>query len=267
VKKLPILTFHSIDRSRSVISMPPPDFVRIMEGLAEDGWRGCTISGALTAWKEGAGSQNEGTRDQRIFGLSFDDGYRSVMEEAVPVLTDLGFTATLFAVAGRCGTDNQWPGQAAWVPPMQLLDWPDHEALMAAGWEIGSHGWSHLPLTAIAKPAVLREVEDAKDLLERNLAVQVPLFAYPYGAHDETVREIVRDYHEAACGVRVAAVSRNDVGDGSQLPRIDAHYLRRFPASLAIGSPAGAVYLAVRRLAAGLRRSHWDDRTVRRLEE
>jgi len=265
--KLPILTFHSIDRSGSVISMPPPDFVRIMEGLAKDGWRGCTISHALTAWKEAAAPPGESASNRKIFGLSFDDGYRNVMEEALPALTDLGFTATVFTIAGRCGTDNQWRGQAAWVPSMQLLNWPDHEALLAAGWEIGSHGWSHLPLTAIAKSAALREVENAKGLLERNLAVQVPLFAYPYGAHDETVREIVRDYHEAAFGVRVASASRTDVGDGFQLPRIDAHYLRRFPASLAIGSQAGAVYLAVRRLAAKLRRSHWDDRTVRRLEE
>jgi len=260
VNKLPILTFHSIDRSGAVISMPPPDFVRMMEDLAEDGWRGCTISDALARWQAD-------TAGEKLFGLSFDDGHRSVLEEALPALNALDFAATVFVITGRCGDDNRWPGQASWVPTMQLLDWPDLEALQAAGWEIGSHGASHLPLTEIGLPKVVQEVEEAKELLERNLAVQVPLFAYPYGAHNTIVRGIVRDYHDAACGVRLSLASRADASEGFELPRIDAHYLRRIPAPTAIGSRAGATYLAMRRWAACLRPPHWDDRTVRRLEE
>jgi len=255
VNKLPILTFHSIDRSGSVISMPPSDFVRMMEDLADAGWRGCTISEALARWT----SDTAGTK---LFGLSFDDGYRSVLEEALPTLDALDFAASVFVITGRCGDDNRWPGQASWVPTMQLLDLPDLEPLLAAGWEISSHGSSHLPLTEIDTQKVVREVQEAKALLERNLAIQVPLFAYPYGAHNATVRGIVRDYHDAACGVRMALASRADASEGFELPRIDAHYLRRIPAPMAIGSRPGTAYLAVRRWAASLRRPHWEDGTL-----
>jgi peptidoglycan/xylan/chitin deacetylase (PgdA/CDA1 family) len=250
VNRLPILTFHSIDTSGSVVSIPPPFFARMMEDLAAAGWRGCTVSEALARWQTDGASL-------KLFGLSFDDGYHNLLENALPVLDRLDFAASVFVIAGRCGDDSRWPGQASWVPTMQLLDWPDLETLMAAGWEIGSHGWSHAPLTEVDAQRVEKDVEESKTLLESNLAVQVPIFAYPYGAHNETVRRIVRDYHDAACGVRLALATRADVSEGFELPRIDAHYLRRFPASTAIGSPLGAAYLAARRWAASLRRPPW----------
>ena len=251
MNKLPILTLHSIDGSGSVISMPPPEFVRMMESLADAGWRGCTISEALARWQTDPATT-------KLFGLSFDDGYRNLLEEALPILRALDFAASVFVITGRCGDDNRWPGQPSWVPTMQLLDWPDLEALMAAGWEIASHGSSHLPLTELGRQNVVQEVEESKALLERNLAVQVPLFAYPYGAHNETVRGIVREYHDAAVGVRLALATRADASESFALPRIDAHYLRRFSAPKAIDSAAGAAYLAARRWAASLRRPPWE---------
>ena len=106
MNKLPILTFHSIDGSGSVISMPPPDFAQMMEDLADAGWQGCTISEALARWQ----TDPAGTK---LFGLSFDDGYRNLLEEALPILNALDFAASVFVIAGRCGDDSRWPGQAS----------------------------------------------------------------------------------------------------------------------------------------------------------
>jgi peptidoglycan/xylan/chitin deacetylase (PgdA/CDA1 family) len=147
---------------------------------------------------------------------------------------------------------------------MQLLDWTELESLAAAGWEIGSHGSSHLPLVAVSEPTARRETEEAKKSIERNLAIQVPLFAYPYGAHDESVRRIVADYHEAACGTRAAITSRSNLADRFDLPRIDAHYLRWLPVATTLGSPAGNAYLALRRWVSGFRRPHWDEKSLGR---
>ena len=83
--------------------MPPPNFRRIAENLAATGWRGCTVSEGLAAHKADPGTQ-------RLVALSFDDGYLNVLEEALPTLQDLGFTATVFVIAGRCGQDNRCPG-------------------------------------------------------------------------------------------------------------------------------------------------------------
>jgi len=243
---LPILTFHSVDDSGSVISLSPGEFGHVVEDLAEAGWRGCTVSEALAAWQKPS-------RHQRLVAFSFDDGYRNLLDAALPVMRGVGFTGTVFAVAGRCGGDNRWPGQPDSIPAMPLLDWPDLEALLAAGWEVGSHGLDHRALPALAPQELQGELEDSRALLEDRLATNVPLFAYPYGAHNDAVREQARNAYDAACGTRLALASQNAVRHPFDLPRIDAYYLRGFSAVQAIDSVLGRGYLAVRRIGRRLR--------------
>ena len=52
----------------------------------------------------------------------------------VPILRELGATATLFLTTGFLGGDNGWPGQPDWAPRFPLLDWEQVEALHGAGW-------------------------------------------------------------------------------------------------------------------------------------
>ena len=257
--RLPVLSFHSIDDSGSVISIGRRDFAALMTRLATDGWRGRTLSEALG--RLGAGAEagpGNGSGGRRCFGLSFDDGYLNVTTEALPVLRDLDFTATVFVIAGRCGADNRWPGQARWVPPMDLLDWPDLEMLARAGWEIGSHGLEHRPLTTLDTTAVSRDLEQARERIEARLGVPSPLLAYPYGAHDEAVCEIAARHHEAAFIDAPRLIAATDLGRPFRLPRVDAHYLRWFPASVAMAGGVGRAYLAARRWIGRLHGRHWD---------
>lgn len=243
---LPIVTFHSIDETGSVISVSPAVLERIVCDLAAAGWRGCTLSEALAAYQSFRSTE-------RLVALTFDDGYRNVATSGLPILTKYGFNATVFVIAGRCGSDNQWPGQADWVPPQPLLDWEELAALQQAGWEIGSHGVEHVALPGLDPEHAARELEDAKQQLESTLATQVPLLAYPYGMHDAEIRELTRRFHSAACGTRLALASSADVEDGFSLPRVDAYYLRRLSAPAVLGSPAGRAYLGARRWARRLR--------------
>lgn len=129
--RLPILTFHSIDVSGSVISVSPNDFAAHINTLAVEGWQSCTVSQVLE-WRQ------RGDLPGRTVAITFDDGYRNVFEAALPVLRDHGFTATVFVTAGRCGSDNRWPGQPSQIPTLPMLSWDDVSALSRAGWEIGA---------------------------------------------------------------------------------------------------------------------------------
>jgi peptidoglycan/xylan/chitin deacetylase (PgdA/CDA1 family) len=249
----PIITFHSIDDSDSVISLQPARFARIIQELADAGWRGCPVSEALSTWRAGDGRQ-------RLVGLSFDDGYRNVLEQALPVMRDAGFRATVFAVAGRCGGDNRWPGQPSSIPRLELLDIDDLANLLEAGWEIGAHGLDHLTLTALAPARAERELREARSALEARLGTPTALFAYPYGVHDRTVRELARAVYDGACGTRLAMVKAADIADPFALPRIDAYYLRGFSPVKALDTVIGRGYLAVRRWARALRRHDAGDR-------
>src|SRR3546814_4759016 len=49
-----------------------------------------------------------GDSDEKVFGITFDDGYRNVYRYAMPVLDEAGFTATNYFVARQLDGANVW---------------------------------------------------------------------------------------------------------------------------------------------------------------
>jgi peptidoglycan/xylan/chitin deacetylase (PgdA/CDA1 family) len=245
VGPVPILTYHSLDDSESVVSVPPGVFRGQMETFARRGFRGLALSELLDAWDGG------GPLPPRPMVITFDDAYRSVLEHAAPVLAGLGFRATVFAVAGQVGGLNDWPTQPAGVPRLPLCTWGELRELGGIA-EIGAHGFDHRPLDEGIAPAALhREVHDSRRALEDGLGVPVTSFAYPYGIHGAAARDAVRADYRAACGVAMKNARRDD--DRHDLGRIDAYYLRPGAATRAFGTPAGDLYLSVRALGRRVR--------------
>ena len=104
---VPILTYHSLDDSGSVISTSPAVFRAQMELLARRGYRVITLRELLDAWDSAA------TVAPNTVVLTFDDATENLLAHALPVLTALQFRATVFAVSGKLGGMNDWAGQAA----------------------------------------------------------------------------------------------------------------------------------------------------------
>lgn len=243
---LPILTFHSLDDSGSVVSLHPERFGELMRRLAERGQRGVSLEEALAPTDRGD--------DGRLFAITFDDGYRNLLERALPTLRELGFTATVFVVAGRLGEDNRWPaGPDDGVPTLELAGEAELRELMTAGWEIGSHGLSHRTLTELDERELERELADSRERLETTFEVPVRHFAYPYGRHDRRVRAQTGRHYSGAVGTRLAHCEQVDRDVPFALPRIDAHYLRRWNGEPLFRDLTGRCYLTVRRWARALR--------------
>lgn len=112
--------------------------------------------------------------DQRL-AVTFDDGDRSVLEHAFPVLSELGVPGTVFVPAGTVGA----PG---------LLDWDELGLLAAAGWEIGSHSITHACLTRLDDASLDEELRGSRELIEAQLSLPCRSIAYPYGESDARVR-------------------------------------------------------------------------------
>lgn len=245
MRRLPILTFHSIDVSGSVISVSPADFTAHINTLALEGWQSCAVSQVLR-WRQA------GDLPRRTVAITFDDGYRSVYEAALPVLRDHGFTATVFVTAGRCGSDNRWLGQPAQIPTWPMLSWDEVRALSREGWEIGAHGITHRPLTSVDSDEAMQEIKASRQILSERAGSDVLSFAYPYGAHDEAVRALVRQVYHGACGTRMDYVRANS--DPFSLPRIDAYYLGRWLSPTRLETPRGRLYVMLRRVGRRIRR-------------
>jgi murein biosynthesis integral membrane protein MurJ len=198
----PVLMYHSIarmDRDLNRVCVSPGRFAQQLDWLHRNGLRGVSIRELCQARERGAASG--------LVGLTFDDGYRDFLTSALPILERYGFTATLFIVAGLLGGENEWDGG----PRLPLLDKDELREVRARGIEIGSHGLSHVQLTALDHATLTREVQDSRELLRRLLGETVDGFCYPYGSLDgPAVRAVQEAGYAYGCGVKVpsAAVSR-----------------------------------------------------------
>src|SRR5262245_61399258 len=215
---VPILTYHSLDESGSVISMPPAVFRWQMEALKGWGFQGLALSDLLDAW------EGKSALPKRPVVLTFDDGFRNLLEHAAPVLQAVDFRATVFVVAGKCGETNDWPAGIPGIPRLPLLSWSDLRDLAQAGWEIGSHTMSHRPLTEITEKEAERETAGSQDVLQQSLGRAVTVFAYPYGLARSSDRALARTTYRASCGVVLGRARAGD--DRTWLRRIDAYYYR-----------------------------------------
>lgn len=226
-----ILTYHSLDDGGSVISVAPEIFARQMQSLADAG----IPVVPLEDLRHGVAPQ---------VAITFDDGYRNLLDHAVPVLERLGFPATVFAVSDWCGRDSGWPSQPPAVPRRPLLDRDALRAMGRAGWQIGSHTCSHPQLTTLDDAALERELADSRACLEEALGTPVESFAYPYGTLDARVRAAAARHFELACGTRLAYLDAGD--DPFDLPRLDMYYFRAAPDLSTLFAPARRSYVALR---------------------
>ena len=242
-----IVSYHAIASPASAVAVPPDRFERDLHALRDAGYAFVSLD-RCADWLAGACALPD-----RAAVITFDDGYASVAIAGLPVLQRLGAAATVFVIAGRLGGDNQWPGQAAGIPPMPLVDAGALRELVHAGIAVGSHSWSHAVLTRVSTEALRAEMIDSADRLEQLLQVPVRHFAYPYGERGS--REVALAH--ARYATAVSAASRLVARDANphDLPRLDAHDLHVAQRLRLLGAAPLAPYLAARRSARQLRRA------------
>lgn len=112
-----------------------------------------------------------------LAALSFDDGMDDNHAVALPILTELGVTATVYVATGLIGKPNPWlaPGAGA-----RMMDEPELRELAAAGFEIGAHSVTHPDLSQLDYETCLREMTESRRTLERVVGAPVQTFAYPF---------------------------------------------------------------------------------------
>jgi len=176
--------------------------------------------------------------------LTFDDGFRNFREVAWPLLAKHRFPATVFVVSGYCGRRNDWPGQTAGLPRLDLMSWSELRELTAHGIQLGAHSVHHPDLTKLPEPEVAAELDSCRTAIEQEIGAAVDSFAYPYGAVNQAVRRIAGEQFIHSCGTRLEFVQSDS--NPAELPRLDAYYLRRLVWFDHLMRPMGRGYLSVR---------------------
>lgn len=126
----------------------------------------------------------------RAVVITFDDGYKSNLEIAVPILQRHGFTATFFVVAGLVGETNVWDEDEIQEP---LLDQEDLRTMRELGFEIQSHTLTHANLSRLPTRELRRELRESREILESMLGAPIDVVAYPWSSHGPSVRAAAAD--------------------------------------------------------------------------
>jgi peptidoglycan/xylan/chitin deacetylase (PgdA/CDA1 family) len=218
-ERLPVLTYHAIDSRASVISVPPEEFRRQLETLARFGRTGVSLADAFTH------SGHHGRFPPGAVVLTFDDGYLSVLSEALPAMQELGFRGTVFVISGLVGLNGAAARDRNRYIDRDLLGWSQLAELAAAGFEIGSHTVWHPDLRRLDAPGLERELRDSRAELEQRLQRPVASFAYPFGYVNAAVAAAAAVHYRRACTTRLGVNLPRP--DPWRLRRVDAYYLRR----------------------------------------
>ncbi len=197
MQRIPILAYHRI-----VDELPQDDFyeICIRRELFERQMRTLAADGYTTLSLEAASRLMRGRAPipEKSFVLAFDDGYLDTFELAVPTLREVGFTATVFVVAGLVGRRSLWDAGKCCTAP--LMGWAHLEQLLRWGFSIGSHTVTHPELRYLRPDDARYEIEHSRRVLEDRLGVPITTFCYPFGQWDETSYRLVRAAgYAAAC--------------------------------------------------------------------
>lgn len=183
-----VLAYHWIDpdpgRKLREWGVTPRAFEAQMNALAAGGYRVVGLEEALQVVR-GERPLIPGT-----VALTFDDGYRGLLEHALPVLERLGFRATFFLVTERVGEVNSWDARHG-DPPRALMGWDEAAGLLARGMEIGSHSRTHPFLPSLGERDLEKEIRGSKETIEDRLGRPIRFFSYPHGLYDERCRRLV----------------------------------------------------------------------------
>lgn len=191
-----VLCYHGISETwPAPTSVRPGDFEQQLSAFVRRGYRGATLSDALTV-----------PPAEKTLVVTFDDAHRSVLELAAPVMARLGIPGTVYVPTGYPDSDRPmaWDGYDTWLgteheDELSCMGWEDLRGLAAAGWEIGSHTRSHPRLSKIADEEIEAELADSRAECERSMGVPCTSIAYPYSDYDERTVRIA-----AATGYRFA---------------------------------------------------------------
>lgn len=213
-RRIPILTFHSLDDQQSVISFSPQLFRQGITKLHRQGYTAISLLEAADLIRRGA------RWPERSFVITFDDGYENFYTEALPLLQDLQMTATVFVTVGDAPQDERLPS----LEGRSMLSWRELREIHERGIDIGAHTVTHADLTRLSIEKIKAEICDSKKLIEDRLGDQVKCFAYPFGRYDGRSRRVAAENFDCACSDRLGLATRRS--DLYALERVDAYYLR-----------------------------------------
>jgi peptidoglycan/xylan/chitin deacetylase (PgdA/CDA1 family) len=219
-RTLRVLMYHKVnDLWPNPTTVPTAVFAEQMALLEALGYTPVSLDAVLAHYLDGA------PLPARAVLLTFDDGYRDNLENALPILREHGYPAVLFVPIGFLDDARPLPHEES----LRLLgvrnetvDWDELAELEAGGIRVESHGIGHRPLSELEPAEATREIALSKLRLEDRLGREVVAFAFVKGSLADYRPEHASLVQQA--GYRLAFTSVS----GANGPDTDRFRLRRY---------------------------------------
>lgn len=178
-----VLLYHHVSADTpAATSVTPEMFHRHLDYLAAEDFHVLPLGEVLKTLAEG------GRVPEKTVSITFDDAYRSILDQAMPLLIEKKWPFTVFV--NTLAIDRGY---------RNYLGWDELRQLLGAGAEIGNHSDGHDHLVRRLpgesqqqwRKRVAEDILFAQQRLKNELAADVFLFAYPYGEHTPELKEIV----------------------------------------------------------------------------
>ena len=205
--KIPVLLYHSISDDNSRMSLKVNIFENQIKYLKNNGYTSINFN-----------EIDQSAKKQII--ITFDDGYKDILVNALPILKKYDFKATCFFVTNLIGQDNSWDINKKNFSKKEIMNINDINNWISSGMHVGSHSHNHLDLTKISEKSLLKELEFSKKILEDKFNTINDIFCYPYGKVNQNVYALTKKiYNKAVTTNR----SRYDLKKHNShlIPRID----------------------------------------------
>lgn len=200
--RVPVLLYHYVeyvkdegDTIRKSLNIMPHIFESQIQTLAAAGFTFMTASD-LTDVLDG-----KRPMPKKPVALTFDDGYRDLYTDVLPILKKHKVRVTAFIVPEFINGPNS------------MYMWQLKEVASSGLVEIGAHTMHHTYLKGMALSRVEYEVGESKKVLEKELGMPILSFAYPYGAFDKQAIDAVR---RAGFRIGISTVPGVEFGQGNR---------------------------------------------------
>jgi peptidoglycan/xylan/chitin deacetylase (PgdA/CDA1 family) len=141
-----------------------------------------------------AGFEGELKKNIHHVILTFDDGFASVIKNALPVLASRNIHATLFIPSGQLGQHPGWCKDQDFEDRLEIIATSDQlRSLNKDLVTVGSHTRNHANLVLLNKEDAEKEICGSKKDLEAIIGQTINLFAFPGGWHNQFLVELARN--------------------------------------------------------------------------
>ena len=202
-----ILLYHHVSNNTpKVTSVSPDTFRHHMQYLADN-------HNVLPLEQVIVALQKKQPLPDKTVVITFDDGYDNIYDNAHPILKEFAFPYTIFVTPPLIGKTNY------------QLNWQQVKRMASENASFANHGKQHNHLLSKNTEEsqqdwlnrTMQDIEDAEEMLEKNIGYSLKYFAYPYGEFDKYLKAQLSAQGHVGFAQHSGAIA--SYSDFSALPR------------------------------------------------